>query len=102
MMNKFIAVGFGLLVAFQTQAADFCGAQREMAENMMSARQSGVTRSEVDAVVYSEQGQAIADLAFARGIVPQSVRKRAVKGFGDYIEGMCRKSIQKEVAGQSI
>ena len=101
-MNKIIAITFGLLVAFQTQAADFCTGQREMAENMMSARQNGVSRKEIDAVVYSEQGQAIADMAFARGIVPQSVRKTAVKHFADYVEGVCRKNYNPSVAGTTI
>lgn len=78
---------------------DFCSAQHELAEQTMSFRQSGGSRSTLDAVVYSEQGQAIADMAWARGIVPQEAKRTAIKGFAEYVESICRKSMNKEVDG---
>lgn len=103
-MKKFIAVVLLTIIGFtgSVQAADFCDGQRDLAEQTMSFRQSGGSRAELDAVVYSEQGQAIADMAFARGIVPEGVKSRAVKGFGEYVEGLCRKNYKPKVAGDAI
>lgn len=75
----------------------FCDSQRLMAESTMRFRQSGGSRSELDAVVYSEQGQAIADMAFARQIVPHEAKRTAVKGFAEHVEILCKKSVEIQV-----
>jgi len=102
-MKKIIA---GLLLTVssltfnQANATDMeCSVSRELAEQTMRFRQAGGSRAELDAVVYSATGQAIADMAWARGVVPQSVRKTAVKAFADHVEQLCSK-IKKESESQ--
>ncbi|MNC14784.1 hypothetical protein D3C75_625730 [compost metagenome] len=72
-----------------------CDAHRELAEATMGFRQTGGDRAELDAVVYSEHGQAIADMAWARGVVPESVKKAAIQGFADHVKNQCLKATQK-------
>jgi beta-lactamase class A len=89
----FVLVSMSTLV--QADELTYCEAQRELAKQTMSFRQSGGSRAEFDAVVYSEEGQAIADMAWARGVIPQSVRKTAVNGFADHVERQCLQSSEK-------
>lgn len=104
---KKVILGFALISALSfthVASADnaFCDGQRLMAESTMRFRQSGGSRSELDAVVYSEQGQAIADMAFARQIVPQEAKRTAVKGFAEHVEILCKKTLEKQVDDISI
>mgnify|MGYP006951075526 CR=1 FL=1 len=104
-MKRFIVTGVGVLLTVsalmfnQAHANSLCDSQKTMAEETMRFRQSGGARSELDAVVYSEQGQAIADMAFARGVVPESSKRTAIKGFADYVEGLCQKVTKSEPTG---
>lgn len=92
----FVLASMSTLVQLvQADELSYCDAQRELAKQTMNFRQSGGSRAEYDAVVYSEQGQAIADMAWARGVVPQSVRNTSVNGFADHVERQCLKASEK-------
>lgn len=103
-MKRFIVTGVGVLVTVsalvfsQAYGSEFCDGQREMAEQTMRYRQSGAPRAKFDAVVYSESGQAIADMAWARSTVPEKSKRNAISGFATHVRQLCEKASKSETS----
>lgn len=90
-----LTIAAGLTIA-HAEESTMCAQHRELAKQIMIFRQSGDSRAMLDALIYSETGQAIADMAYDRGIVPRAVKTDAVIAFGNFVEGLCLKNTQSD------
>ncbi len=70
-----------------------CTAQANLAYEIMKARQSGISKEEINKAAPSGDGLKIADLAFEITEVHPSLIEKISVLFGDVIEDACYKSL---------
>ena len=96
-----------LLVAcmnVQAEENQLCYQHGEQARQTMRFRQAGGTQDELYAIVESETGRAIIDMAYARPVTPTASRKKSIEDFVKHVKKSCNAIIEsqrkeKEVAG---
>lgn len=71
-----------------TNTSPMCSAQYEMAQSSMSARQKGVPRGDINAIVSTDEGTRIVEQAY-RVSIDKRDRENIIKYFSEYIRDEC-------------